>query len=273
MRRIINQQPGRLGTMMAGIIPFVFVIVAYIIASEARLAINPNDPVLPSFAKMAETMQRLMFEPNVRTGQLLFWQDTGASLSRILTAMAYTTGFGLVFGLLIGLVPWVRVTLAPVLAMVSMIPPLAILPILFIMLGLGELSKVALITLGTTPMLIRNMAMRVSELPSEQFIKAQSLGASSWQLMLRVVLPQIIPRLMDGLRLSLGAAWLFLIAAESVASTEGLGFRIFLVRRYLAMDTILPYVAWITLLAVMADYTLRLLARKCFPWYGHSNNG
>lgn len=272
MRRIINYHPGRVGTLLAGIIPFILLILIYIVASEARLAINPNDPVLPSFEKMGNTMYRLMFEPNVRTGQLLFWADTQASLSRILTAMSYTTLFGLVFGLMLGLIPWVRVTLAPVLAMSSMIPPLAVLPILFIMLGLGELSKIALITLGTTPMLIRNMAMRVEELPHEQIVKAQTLGASTWQLTLRVVLPQLLPRLLDGVRLSLGAAWLFLIAAEAVASTEGLGFRIFLVRRYLAMDTILPYVAWITLLAVVADYTLRTAARRLFPWYGKSND-
>lgn len=271
MRRIINYHPGRVGGLLAGIIPFLLLLVIYVAASEARLAINPNDPVLPSFEKMGNTMYRLMFVPNVRTGDLLFWADTLASLKRIGTAMAYTTGFGLLFGLMLGLIPWVRVTVAPVLAMASMIPPLAVLPILFIMLGLGELSKIALITLGTTPMLIRNMAMRVEELPHEQVVKAQTLGASTWQLTLRVVLPQLLPRLLDGVRLSLGAAWLFLIAAEAVASTEGLGFRIFLVRRYLAMDTILPYVAWITLLAVIADYTLRTTARRLFPWYGKGN--
>ena len=60
------------------------------------------------------------------------------------------------------------------------------------------------------------------------------------------MLPQLLPRLLISLRLVLGSAWLFLIAAEAIASTDGLGYRIFLVRRYMAMDVILPYVAWIT---------------------------
>jgi len=64
----------------------------------------------------------------------------------------------------------------------------------------------------------------------------------------------------------MGAAWLFLIAAEAIASTQGLGYRIFLVRRYLAMDVILPYVVWITLLAVCADLLLRLLRARAFAW-------
>jgi NitT/TauT family transport system permease protein len=72
--------------------------------------------------------------------------------------------------------------------------------------------------------------------------------------------------LVDSLRLTLGSAWLFLIAAEAIASTEGLGYRIFLVRRYLAMDVILPYVAWITLLAFSMDGLLRLLRAKAFAW-------
>jgi NitT/TauT family transport system permease protein len=83
---------------------------------------------------------------------------------------------------------------------------------------------------------------------------------------LRVVLPQTLPRLIDALRLAMGSAWLFLIAAEAIASTEGLGYRIFLVRRYLAMDVILPYVAWITLLAVLSDWLLRRLRARAFAW-------
>ena len=57
-----------------------------------------------------------------------------------------------------------------------------------------------------------------------------------------------------------------LIAAEAIASTEGLGYRIFLVRRYLAMDVILPYVAWITVLAFSMDWLLRRLRTKAFAW-------
>jgi NitT/TauT family transport system permease protein len=140
------------------------------------------------------------------------------------------------------------------------------LPILFILLGLEELAKITLIVIGVAPVITRDLALRAAELPAEQLIKAQTLGASTWQLLVRVVLPQLWPRLIDALRLSLGSAWLFLIAAEAIASTEGLGYRIFLVRRYLAMDVILPYVVWITLLAVAMDWLLRQVRARVFPW-------
>ena len=148
-----------------------------------------------------------------------------------------------------------------------MIPPLAILPVLFIVFGLGELSKVMLIVIGIAPVMTRDLEQRAREIPLEWLIKAQTLGANTWTLILRVILPHLMPRLLIALRLALGSAWLFLIAAESIASTEGLGFRIFLVRRFLAMDVILPYVAWITLLAWLMDQSLKKLTSALFPWH------
>jgi NitT/TauT family transport system permease protein len=147
-----------------------------------------------------------------------------------------------------------------------MIPPMAVLPILFIVFGLGELSKVVLIVFGIAPFMVRDLTFAAGRIPAELLIKAQSLGASTWQVAIRVVLPQIMPRLLEAVRLSLGPAFLFLIAAEAIAAENGLGYRIFLMRRYLAMDTILPYVAWITLLAFLMDYALATISRLAFPW-------
>jgi NitT/TauT family transport system permease protein len=148
----------------------------------------------------------------------------------------------------------------------SMIPPMAVLPILFIVFGLGELSKVMLIIIGVTPTLIRDLSLEVAAMPREQLIKAQTLGGSTWQIAIRVVLPQIMPRLIKCIRLMIGPAFLFLISAEAIASDVGLGYRIFLVRRYLSMDVILPYVAWITLLAYLFDIALVRIGRRAFPW-------
>jgi NitT/TauT family transport system permease protein len=75
-----------------------------------------------------------------------------------------------------------------------------------------------------------------------------------------------MPRLIASLRLSLGPAWVYLISAEAIASDVGLGYRIFLVRRYLSMDIIIPYVAWIALLAVAMDVILVQLSRRAFAW-------
>ena len=215
---------------------------------------------------MADAVDRMAFTPDRRTGAYLWWDDTSASLKRLGTGLGIAAAASLVLGLAM-LIPLLRTPLSPLVTVISMIPPLSILPILFIVMGLGELSKVMLIVIGITPVLIRDMQQRVSEIPSELLIKAQTLGANTWQVLIRVVLPQLLPRLLQGLCLALGPAWLFLIAAEAIASTDGLGYRIFLVRRYLAMDVILPYVAWITLLAFIMDRALKGICRGLFPWF------
>ncbi len=267
MKRIINQRPGILGKCILGLLPFVVIALVYFYFSSERLALNPNDKLMPSLQTFINTISYMAFEPNKRTGDYLLWADTLASLQRLGLGVAISALIGLIVGIMIGIIPLVRAGIAPVITIISLVPPLAILPILFIIFGLGELSKVMLIVLGITPFLIRDVQLRVMALPNELIIKAQTLGANSWQLILRVVLPQVLPKLIDAVRLSLGSAWLFLIAAEAISSTEGLGYRIFLVRRYMSMDIILPYVVWITLLAFLMDYLLRRLSRRVFPWH------
>jgi NitT/TauT family transport system permease protein len=264
--RLINLRPNRAGTLALGVLPFLILLFAYVVGSNARLAENPDDKLLPSGTTLAESIREYAVEENRRSGEVLLWVDTIASMKRILIALGISAALGMSFGLAIGAVPYVRATLAPFVAALSMIPPLAVLPILFIVLGLGEVAKIALIVIGVTPVIVRDLALRAGELPNEQLIKAQTLGASSWLLAIRVILPQLWPRLIDALRLQLGCAWLFLIAAEAIASTEGLGYRIFLVRRYLAMDVIIPYVAWITFIAFAMDWGLRTLRARLFPW-------
>ncbi|HUO54090.1 MAG TPA: ABC transporter permease [Rhodoblastus sp.] len=265
--RLLNVKPTRGQALVLAAIPFALTCFAYLLFSQLRLAENPNDKLLPSLGSMIQAINDLAFHADARTGQYIFWADTAASLQRLGVALAISTIAALIVGVVMGLLPIAGTLLGPFVAVLSMAPPLALLPILFIVMGLGEASKIALIVIGSFPFLVRDLALRVSELPREQFLKAQTLGASTWQIALRVALPQMLPRLADALRLTLGPAWLFLIAAEAIASDSGLGYRIFLVRRYLAMDVILPYVAWITLLAFLSDAALRWVQRRAFPWF------
>ena len=230
--------------------PFALLLFAYFIGSAARLTDNPNDKLLPSASQMVAAIDRLAFTEDKRSGNYLFWQDSAASLTRLGLGIGIAAVAGLCLGIAAGILPLLGAPLSPLLTVLSMVPPLAILPILFITFGLGELSKVMLIVIGITPVLARDLEQRAREIPTELLIKAQTL--------------------LIALRLVLGSAWLFLIAAEAIASTDGLGYRIFLVRRYMAMDVILPYVIWITLLAWLMDLGLRRVTQLCFPWFAGS---
>ncbi|WP_090875753.1 ABC transporter permease [Bauldia litoralis] len=249
-----------------GAIPFVLLIAAYAVGSHLRRLENPADKLLPPFGKMADAFWEMATVPDKRSGDLLLWSDTALSLGRLGVGIAVAALIAVSLGVLIGFVPRVRASLAPFVAAISLIPPITILPILFIIFGLGELSKVMLIVLGTAPIMTRSLAQAVIDIPREQIIKAETLGAGPWQLVQRVVLPQIWPKLVTAMRLGLVPAWIFLISAEAIASTGGLGYRIFLVRRYLAMDIIIPYVLWITLLAYTLDRLLHAFSRRAFRW-------
>ncbi|EKF75704.1 sulfonate ABC transporter permease [Alcanivorax hongdengensis A-11-3] len=267
MKKLINRQPGRVGQWALGLLPFVLLIIAYLIASDARLAANANDKLLPALNSFADAIQRMAFEPSKRSGDYLLWVDTLASLQRLAMGVGISALMALAVGIANGTIPYIRATLSPLVTGLSLVPPMAMLPVLFIIFGLGELAKVMLIIIGITPFLIRDLQQRALEIPREQIIKMQTLGANSWQIITRLVWPQLMPRLIGAVRLSLGPAWLFLIAAEAIAATEGLGYRIFLVRRYLAMDVILPYVVWITLLAFAIDFMLSRYSRWRYPWF------
>lgn len=264
--RWVNRHASRADRFRLGALPIAALVMVYLFAAAQRHAANPMDKILPLPGGMAKAMSALLFQPDQLTGKLIFWADTFASLQRLGLGLGISTLAALLIGLVLGVLPPVRATFGPLVTGIAVIPPIALLPILFIALGLGETAKVALIVIGITPVMVRDIAAHVAELPREQIVKAQTLGASSWQIMLRVALPQAMPRLIHAVRLALGPAWVFLISAEAIASDIGLGYRIFLVRRYLAMDVIIPYVAWIALLAIAIDAALVLIGRRAFPW-------
>ncbi|MAF09798.1 MAG: lipid kinase [Croceicoccus sp.] len=264
--RWVNRRPRRGNRMLLGAIPIILLIVLYLAVAGARHAVNPADKILPLPGAMIEAMASLVTEPDQLSGEYLFWADTLASLTRLGIGLAISTLSALLVGLVLGILPPVRATFGPLVTGIAVIPPIALLPILFIAFGLGETAKVALIVVGIAPFMMRDIAAHIGALPREQIIKAQTLGASSWQVMIRVALPQAMPRLIQAVRLSLGPAWVFLISAEAIAADIGLGYRIFLVRRYLSMDIILPYVAWIALLAVVMDLALTWASNRLFPW-------
>ena len=255
------------GKFILGLIPFVAIIMTYGHFSNERKKDNPKDKLLPSFTEMVAATDRAWNEKNKRTDSYIMREDTLASLQRLGIGLGLTTLTAIVFGILMGLFPLADGLFNLFLRFISIIPPLAILPILFISFGVDELAKVMLIYLGTTFIAIRDVKEKVQSINKEQIIKALTLGAGNFQLIIKIVLPMVLPRVFTALRLALPAAWLFLIASEAIASTNGLGYRIYLVRRYMDMATIIPYAIWITIIGISFDFVLVKLSQMFFPWY------
>jgi NitT/TauT family transport system permease protein len=172
-----------------------------------------------------------------------------------------------VLGLHMGLFPYVGVFFMRFFLFFDKIVALSLLPILFIAFGIDELSKIMLIVIGVTPTIILDTVNLTRSVPGEQIVKAFTLGAHDFDVAYRVVLRQIAPRVLNSLRLNLKSVMLFLFAGEMIASTDGLAYRIALLRRHMGMDVIIPYVLWVALLLFLVDLTMRVLNRKLHPWF------
>ncbi|WP_071781105.1 ABC transporter permease [Adhaeribacter aquaticus] len=244
---------------------FVLIIILYQYFAHQRHLLNPHDKLVPTFAQMLDAFTRSTFEPD-RNGVYRLLDDTLASGQRVLISMVFVFG-GVLMGAYMGLFPVMDKLFYKFFLFFDKIPALAILPILFIFFGLGEVSKVALIVIGVVPTIILDTYLRAKAFPQEQVIKAITMSASKSQIIFKIILPKIFPMALDSIRLNFKAIVLFLISGEALAATAGLGYRIFVVRRYMAMDIIISYVIWIGLLSYLIDAGICLWIKKQYRWY------
>jgi len=260
----IHAKPGRIISVMLSILMFALCIIAYIAVSHERHQENPKDKVTPTLNQMIDGFKRAAFEKD-RQGEYRLLVDTIASVRRFFISLILLF-FAVILGLQMGVFPYMELVFLRFITFFDKIPALAILPILFIIFGIGEVSKIALILIGVFPTITLDTYLRAKAVPREQVTKGLTLGASPFEIAHRVILPQIFPEVLNTIRLNFKAMILFLIAGEALAATVGLGYRIFLVRRYIAMDIIIPYVIWMSLLAFLADFLVRFWIKKHYKW-------
>jgi NitT/TauT family transport system permease protein len=260
----IHAKPKRTASFLLSIMLFAICIAAFGITGYVRHRENPKDKMVPTFSQMADGFKRAAFEKD-RKGELRLLVDTIASARRFLISLAFLS-LAVILGLNMGVFPYIELIFLRFMTFFDKIPALALLPILFIIFGLGETSKIALILIGVFPTIALDTYLRAKEVPKEQVTKGLTLGASKFEIAYQVIFPQIFPAVLNTIRLNFKAMMLFLIAGESLAATVGLGYRIFLLRRYIAMDIIIPYVIWMSLLAFAADFLVRLLIKKRYKW-------
>jgi NitT/TauT family transport system permease protein len=199
----------------------------------------------------------------------MLWKDTKATGRRFAYAMLLLVP-AVVLGLHMGLFPYVGAFFLRFFLFFDKIVALSLLPVLFIAFGIDELSKVILIVIGVAPTIVLDTFNLARGVPGEQVVKAFTLGAGDFDVAYRVVLKQILPRVVNSIRLNLKAVMLFLFAGEMIASTDGLAYRIALLRRHMGMDVIIPYVLWVALLLFLVDLLMRRTNRLLHPWFQES---
>ena len=257
-------------SLIFSLILFFVLIAGYFTLSYVRHVENPVDKIIPSASQLFDGVKNAV-SPD-RNGERPIIVDTFASLKRFFLGLLIGSFLGVSLGLSMGLFPFFEALFLRFVLYFGKIPPLAIMPVIFVFAGIGEELKVILIAAGILFPIAMDTYLNVSPkskkgIPSQQLVKALSLGIHTPSVFASIVLPQIMPSILNAIRMNLLNAWLFLIASEAIAAEAGLGYRIFLVRRYLAMDTIIPYVFWIALLSFLFDAALIFAIRRGYPWF------
>ena len=234
-------------------------------SSRQRLA-NPEDTTIPGWGQLAEGVKTAT-ERNARTDERWIVVDAKATAGRLFLGLACGLGGAVVLGLLMGCFGVVEAVFIPPLSLLAKIPPTAALAVFFVMVGTGTEMFVAMIAFGVLPTLAQSVYLAVRDVPRETLYKSYTLGASHTEVIWNVIVRAVLPKLIDGIRLQIGPAMVYLIAAEMVCADVGFGYRIRLQSRLLNMNVVYPYIALLAAFGFTMDFALRLLQRLSCPWH------
>lgn len=194
------------------------------------------------------------------------WANCWESTVRVLVGWAWSAVVALPMGMLMANSKKFCAFVQPIIEFARYLPVVALVPLTLLYLGIGETQKYTIIFLGTFFQLVLMICDTVSSVDNNMINAAKTLGAGKFQIYKEVIFPAALPGLMDDFRLTIGWAWTYLVVAEMVAASNGLGYMILRSQRYLATDTIFAGLILIGLIGLVTDWTFRILARIAAPW-------
>ena len=189
-----------------------------------------------------------------------------ASVTRVLWGFAIGGAVALALGLAVGLSRAVEELLAPTLQALRTIPSLAWVPLLILWMGVDEGPKVTLVAIGVFFPVYTNLVSGIRQIDRKLVEVGYAYGLRGWSLAREVMLPASLPALLTGLRMGLAQGWLFLVAAELIAASRGLGFLLIDGQNTGRADIIVMSIVLLALLGKLTDSLLQLLERRLLRW-------
>ncbi|MET8763400.1 ABC transporter permease [Lentzea sp. NPDC004782] len=199
-----------------------------------------------------------------RSGELAV--DVGTTTLRVLEGFGLAVLVSVPLGIVMGTFHAGQALFEPVIGLLRYLPASAFIPLLIIWLGLGEPSKIAILFLGTVFFNTLMTADVVRGVPRSLVDVSYTLGARRGEVLRKVVVPHSVPGVIDAVRVNAAAAWNFVVVAELVNSTAGLGYRIVRAQRFLQTDRIFAVLVVIGVIGVMIDVALRLVRALVGRW-------
>lgn len=188
------------------------------------------------------------------------------SLQRVILGYGLSVATALPLALLFGLLPRLRALVEPALEFLRQIPPLALLPLLILWLGIGEVQKIGVIVLSCFFPIFLGALGGIAQADPKLVEVGRACGLNRSEILRRIVLPASLPALVVGLRIGLGYSWRALVGAELIASSSGLGYMIIDAQNLARTDIVLVGVLVIGVLGLIADALARAAIRRSAPW-------
>ncbi|MFZ7128084.1 MAG: ABC transporter permease [Desulfobacterales bacterium] len=226
-------------------------------ASRTIGLINPK--LFPSVAAVMKSCWIQLKDGSLQTHMY-------ASFMRVLVSFSIGITLAIVFGFLIGWFRVVRMLLDPVINFFRALPPIALIPLMIIFFGIGETSKIVVLSYASFfPALVVIYQALVSLEPI--YIRAgKTLGATNLEIFRKIILPQLIPHIITACRVSLGVCWATLVAAELIAAQRGIGAMMVDAQNFFQMAPLVLGILLIGAISLLMDAAVRLIERRATSW-------
>lgn len=244
------------------VLPFIFLLVFWTALRMTGL-INPT--LLPSPAEVAQTLWTHLTEGDFIINVLM-------SVQRVVLGLLLGMLCAVPVGFLIGWYKPVRRFVDPLINFFRALPPIALIPLAIVYLGIGEVAKVAILFYASFFAAVIVMYEGMVQISPVYIRVARTLGATDFEIFRKVMLPMTVPHMLTALRVALGVAWATLVASELVAAQEGLGAMIQNASAFFDLRTIYLGIISIGVLALLMDIGLRRLSNRLVSWQDKTEN-
>ncbi len=249
-----------------GVLSAVVMVLLYTGLSHWQHQRNPQDTTIPSWSQLADGVTKTI-EVNPRDNERWLAVDGVATGKRFFLGLLASIALAFILGVLMGRYRAVEAFWVPPLSLLAKVPPTAALAVFFVMVGTDLKMYVTMIVFGVVPTMAQSIYLSVHDIKEQTLHKALTLGASEGEIIWNVIVRQILPKFIDSIRLQIGPAMVYLIAAEMVCASEGFGYRIRIQFKKLDMDVVYPYLVLLAVFGFLMDFLLRQAQRRVSPWY------
>ena len=215
--------------------------------------------LVPGPTKVLSALYNLFVERN-------FLSDVGVSIYRIIVSFIAACAFAIPLGILMGAFRAVEAFFNPFVSAWRYLPAPSFIPILLMWFGTGDAPKLALLFIGVVWFMATIIMDHTKNVRTEFIETSQTLGGNRWQILRTVVIPAVMPDVVTTMRQMLAVSWTYLVIAEIVASTNGIGAMMMRAKRFIHTDEIIAGIIVIGILGLVFDYLFRALHRAMFPY-------